>query len=123
MESAQKRSQANVEALKLLKQHLTASRSAGCPADAIEILRAAAKVANPLWKVAEIGTPEAMSRVYADGTVTVMLNAHKVLINPNGAYRIIELHPPESTFHECASNGGSPFVVPAGESQVGAVWR
>ncbi|WP_313494686.1 hypothetical protein [Stenotrophomonas sp.] len=110
-----------VQALEALKGLLDALPDAGNPEAAIEGLANASRTVNPKWTVPPLGHPEGMNKTFPDGTIRVMLLAHQIFVNPNGAYRIVDLHPPQATFYERASGSGIPFVDPMAESDGAAV--
>ena len=101
-----------LQALSALKGHLDALPNAGNPKAVIDGLAEAAKKANPKWTVPPLGHPDGMNKTFPDGTVRVMLLAHQVFVNSNGAYRIVDLHPPHAIFHERPSSTGTSFVDP-----------
>lgn len=67
---------------------------------------------HPDWTVPKIGDPAGMNKHFGDGSVQVTLLAHQVLINPNGAYRIVDLHPPGDVFITRDSACGAHFSDP-----------
>jgi len=79
--------------------------------DVVQALREAAASAHPDWTVPSLA--HEMTKSYDDGSVRVVLNAHLLLINPSGAYRIIDVRK-EKIFHECPSASGDPFKIPEG---------
>lgn len=95
-----------------LRDRLAASQYAANQREVVELLRGASKAVNPEWTVPRLGDPAGMNKSFSDGSVRVVLLAHQVLINPNGAYRIIESHPPQNVFFERESACGSPFLDP-----------
>lgn len=101
-----------LQALSALKTHLDGISIADDPKAVIDGLAEAAKKANPQWTVPPLGHPAGINKTYPDGTVRVMLLAHQVFVNSNGAYRIVDLHPPHAIFHERPSSTGASFVEP-----------
>jgi len=105
-----------LQALSTLKEHLNDIPDADNPKAVIDGLAGAARKANPKWTVPPLGHPDGMNKTFPDGTVRVMLLAHQVFVNSNGAYRIVDLHPPHGIFHERPSGTGASFVDPAADS-------
>ncbi|WP_295925320.1 hypothetical protein [uncultured Xanthomonas sp.] len=78
--------------------------------EVVDALTQAAATAHPDWTVPSLS--HELTKHYGDGSVRVMLNAHLLLINPNGAYRIIDARKQE-VFYEHGASSGEAFEVPA----------
>ena len=118
--NTQTRTAETLQALRTLKEHLNALPNSDNPRAVIDGLAEAARKANPKWTVPPLGHLDGMKKIYPDGTVRVMLLAHQLFINSNGAYRIIDLHPPHGVFHERPSSTGASFVAPMAGSNSAA---
>lgn len=105
-----------IQLLSSLKENLSALPDADNPKAVINGLAEAARKFSPKWTVPLLGHPDGMNKVFSGGTVRVMLLAHEIFVNSNGAYRIIDLHPPHGIFHKRPSSTGASFVDPTAES-------
>lgn len=49
-----------------------------------------------------------------DGSIVLRLFTHIVVINPSGAFRIVDLHSPQTPYFEMRAANGRTFAMPAG---------
>jgi hypothetical protein len=76
------------------------------------ILNALARAGLGDWTVPELSDPST-SRCH-DGSAVLRLLAHIVVINPSGAFRIVDTHSPQPPYFELRAANGSTFAMPCG---------
>jgi hypothetical protein len=86
------------------------------PADQHEarlaILNALARAGLGDWTVPELSAPSTSRG--NDGSAVLRLLAHIVVINPSGAFRIVDTHSPQFPYFELQAANGSAFAMPGG---------
>ena len=95
-----------------LRQELSKIRPApACPEEARhEILGALARAGLGDWTVP--GLDEAGVRRCTGGSICIPLISHVVVLNPSGAFRIVDVFAGQHVYFEMAARDGSPFVLP-----------
>lgn len=96
-----------------LRQQLARIQPAPCsPAQAREeILGALARAGLADWTVPELS--DACVRRCGEGSICIPLLSHVIVLNPSGAFRIIDLHAGQHLYFEMPGGTGRPFVLPA----------
>jgi hypothetical protein len=74
-----------------------------------EIIAALARAGLQAWS---LPTLDAAAARHADGSVRLDLLSHAVLINPWGAFRIVDLHAQAAAYFEMRGRCGRGFAVP-----------
>lgn len=95
-----------------LRQELAKIRPApSCPREARdEILGALARAGLAGWTVPELDA-QAVRRC-AGGSLCVPLVSHVVVLNPSGAFRIVDVFAGQHVYFEMAARCGTPFLLP-----------
>jgi hypothetical protein len=75
-----------------------------------EILKALARAGLSEWTVPELSDP--MTSRSHDGSAVLRLLAHIVVINPSGAFRIVDMHSLQALYFEMRAANGSAFSMP-----------
>jgi hypothetical protein len=75
-----------------------------------EILNALARAGLAAWTLP--GLDDKTTQRCADGSFWLKLVAHSVIINPWGAFRIVDLHAPYKPYFELHGCKQRPFVLP-----------
>jgi len=105
------RSARNRERIARLRRELRKSSPASCPQTARdEIVKALARAGLADWTVPALD--DAQATRCADGSLRIALVAHQILLNPSGAYRIVDLHAPRAPWFEKNGRDGRAFVMP-----------
>ncbi|HYE39939.1 MAG TPA: hypothetical protein VEB23_08410 [Ramlibacter sp.] len=95
-----------------LRQELSKIRPApASPEEARdEILGALARAGLGDWTVPELDAADV--RRCAGGSICIPLISHVVVLNPSGAFRIIDVFAGQHVYFEMAARDGAPFVLP-----------
>lgn len=70
-----------------------------------EIVDAMARADLSGWTVPELSDPSSVRQ--ADGSVRITLISHAIVLQPNGGFKIVDLHYNESVYFEMAGQGKS----------------
>lgn len=76
------------------------------------ILNALARAGLGDWMVPALSDPATLRS--QEGSVVLRLLAHFVVINPSGAFRIVDTHAPQPPYFEMRAANGSAFAMPSG---------
>jgi hypothetical protein len=77
----------------------------------MEIVNALARAHLSGWTVPELTDP--MTTRYPDGSVRITLVSHVIVINPYGAFRIVDSHAPRTPYFEMRGRDDRAFELPA----------
>ncbi|MCM5681441.1 hypothetical protein M8A51_18085 [Schlegelella sp. S2-27] len=96
-----------------LRQQLARIHPApSCPQQAREeILDALARAGLGDWTVPELS--DACVRRCSEGSICIPLLSHVIVLNPSGAFRIIDVYAGQHLYFEMPARTGRPFVLPA----------
>lgn len=106
------RSPLNAERLGRLRLELSRiARLPGGPEQARdEILKALARAGLGNWTLPELS--DGSTQRFADGSFRLQLVAHSIVINPWGAFRIVDAHLPSKPYFELAGREARRFELP-----------